>query len=106
MQVEDRLSRSRAYIHDHTVVSQPVLCCEFGDEVEHPFVLVGRELPDVAERVDVPFGDDEQVRLRLRVDVADGDEAVRARDVVALAVELAEEAVLVHAASTPSSETA
>ena len=52
------------------------------------------------------LGQDEQVHRRLRVDVADGDEAVGRGDVVAFAVELAEETVLVHAASIPSSETA
>ena len=53
----------------------------------------------------MPLGDDEQVHRRLRVDVADRDEAVGRRDVVAFAVEPAEETVVVHAASTPSSET-
>ena len=51
------------------------------------------------------LGQDEQVHGRLRVDVADRDEAVGRGDVVALAVELAEEAVVVHAARIPSSET-
>src|SRR5258707_3007896 len=106
VQVEDRLSGPCAGIHDDTVVRQPVFCSDFGDEVEHALVLVRAELRDVVERLDVPLGDDEQMRRRLRIDVADRDEAVRARHVVAVAVELAEEAVLVHAASTPSSETA
>ena len=35
-----------------------------GDEVEHALRLVGRELADVAERVDVALGEDEQVRRR------------------------------------------
>jgi hypothetical protein len=38
----------------------------------------------------VPLREDEQVDGRLRVDVADCDEAVRRGDVIALAVELAE----------------
>jgi hypothetical protein len=42
----------------------------------------------------VPLREDEQVGLGLRRDVADRDEAVVARDVVALANEAAEEAVL------------
>jgi hypothetical protein len=42
---------------------------------------------------------------RLRVDVADRDEAARRGDVVAVSIEPAEEAVVVHAARIPSSET-
>ena len=41
----------------------------------------------------MPLGNDEQVRLGLRVDVADRDEALRRRDVVAFADEVAEETV-------------
>ena len=44
------------------------------------FASSGGNSPIVAERVDVPLGQDEQVRVGLRVDVADRDEAVaRAR---------------------------
>ena len=64
-----------------------------GDEVEHPLRLVGRELGDVAEGVDMTLREDEQVRLGLRIDVVDRDEAVAGRDVLALAGELAEETV-------------
>jgi hypothetical protein len=63
--------------------------------------LVGRKPTHVAERVDVALGEDQQVRLRLRVDVADGDEAVALPDVVALADEGAEEAVLRQRARPP-----
>ena len=51
------------------------------------------------------LGQNEQVHGRLRVDVADRDEAVGGSDVVALAVDLAEQAVAVHAARIPSSTT-
>jgi hypothetical protein len=56
--------------------------------------LVRCELGDVAERFDMPFGDHQEVRGRLRRDVAHRDEAGGRRDMVALAVELAEEAVV------------
>jgi hypothetical protein len=42
----------------------------------------------------VSFRDDEQVRLGLRVDVANRDEAVGLGDVLAFAEELAEEAIV------------
>ena len=76
MEVEDRLAAARADVDDHPVVVEAGLARRLGHEVEHPLRLVGRELADVAERVDVPLGDDEQVRLGLRVDVPDRDEAV------------------------------
>ena len=63
--------------------------------------LLVRELHDVRERVDVAFGDDEEVRLGHRVDVVDRDEAVALRDVIALAHELAEEAVVRQRGSPP-----
>jgi hypothetical protein len=49
----------------------------------------------------VALRDDEQVRLRLGVDVADRDEAVRLRDVLALADERAEKAVVRQRGSPP-----
>jgi hypothetical protein len=49
----------------------------------------------------VALGEDEQVRLRLWVDVADGDEPVGLRDVVALVCQLAEEAVAVRQRGSP-----
>jgi hypothetical protein len=101
MQVEHRLTRARAHIDDDTVIGQARSCSDFGDEVEHPLVLGGRELGDVVEAVDVPLRDDEEVRRRLRVDVADGDEPVGLGDVVALPVEPAEEAVVRQRGSPP-----
>src|SRR5205823_10730764 len=93
MKMENRLAGSRTGVDDDTVVVQPRFCRNLGDEVEHALRLVGGEVADVVEALDVPLGDDEQVRRRLRVDVADGDEAVHGGDVIAFAVELAEEAV-------------
>ena len=107
MEVEDRLPCAAPSVDDDTVVAHALACRDLRDEVEHPLGLGGRELGDVVERVDVALGQHEQVRVGLRVDVADGDEAVSGGDVVAVAVEPAEESVLgAHAARTPSSETA
>ena len=71
------------------------------DEVEHPLRLVRGELGDVAKRVDMPLGQDEQMRLRLRVDVPDRDEAVGLRDVVAFLDEPAEKAIVRQRGSPP-----
>jgi hypothetical protein len=101
MQVKDRLAGSGTGVDDDTVIAQPLACSHVGDEVEHALVLVGGELGDVVEAVDVPLGDDEQVRLRLRVDVADGDEAVDRRDVLAFAKERAEKTVVRQRRSPP-----
>jgi hypothetical protein len=92
--MEDRLPRPRARVHDDTVIGQAFARCDFGDELEHPLRLLGRVLRDLVEARDVPLGQDEQVRVGLRVDVADRDEAVGRRDVIALAVEVAEEAAV------------
>src|SRR3954464_11443696 len=101
--MEDRLPCCRADVDGHTVIRQALARSYLRQKLEHPLRFVGRKLTDVAERADVPLGKDEEVNRRLRVDVADRDKAVGRRDVVALAVEPAEEAVVVHAASTPSS---
>ena len=76
MQMEHRLTRPRAYIDLDTVIRQSLACSEVGDELEHPLRLLRRKLADLAERVDMALGQDEQVDGRLRVDIADGDEAV------------------------------
>lgn len=99
--MEDRLSRACARIDDDTVIVESLTRSDFGDEVEHPLVLVGAELRDLVEALDVVLGDDEQVCPRLRVDVADRDEALRDGDVVALAVEPAEETVVRQRRSPP-----
>ena len=101
MQVEDGLTAARPDVDEDAVVLEPGLAGELGDEGEHPLRLVGRERGDLAEGVDVALREDEQVGLRLRVDVADRDEAVGLRDVVALAVEPAEEAVVRQRGSPP-----
>jgi hypothetical protein len=49
----------------------------------------------------VPLGEDEQVHVRLRVDVADRDEAVSGMDVVALGIQGAEQTVLRQRESPP-----
>jgi hypothetical protein len=101
VQVEHRLAGAPAGIDDDTVIAQPLACCHFGDEVEHALVLVGAELCDVVEALYVMLGDDEQMRPGLRIDVADGDEALDGGDVVTLAVERAEEAVVRQRGSPP-----
>ena len=101
MQVEDRLTRARADVDDHLVVVEPDDASSVGDELEHALGLVRLELADRCERVDVTLGQDEQVRLGLWVDVANGREAVGAVDVLALARELAEEAVVRQRGSPP-----
>ena len=87
VQMEDRLSSTRADVEQYPIVIEPRLAGRVGDELEHALRLVRRELADLAERVDVALRQDEQVRLRLRGDVADGDEAVGRVDVIALADE-------------------
>jgi len=94
MQMEHRLAGARAGVDDDTVVAEPFPCGDVGDEVEHALHLVRRESGDIVEAFDVPLGDDEQMRPRLRVDVPDGDEAVGGGDMIAVAVEPAEEAVV------------
>jgi hypothetical protein len=101
VQVEHGLTGARAGVDDDTVIAQPLACRHLGDKVEHPLVLVGGELGDLVEAVDVVLGYDEQVRPGLRVDVAYGDEPVGRRDVLALAVERAEEAVVRQRRSPP-----
>src|SRR2546422_7741716 len=99
--MKDRLPGPCARVDDDTVIGQAVLRSYFGYEVEHPLRLAGRELRDLVEARDVPLGQHEQVRLRLRVEVADGDEAVRLGNVIALAVEPAEEAVVIRQRGSP-----
>jgi hypothetical protein len=101
VEVEDRLPRTRADVDEHAVVGEARVARGLSDEVEHPLGLLGGKLGDVAEALDVTLRQDEQMGLGLRVDVANCDEAVRLRDVVALADEPAEEAVLRQRRSPP-----
>jgi hypothetical protein len=101
VQVEDRLSGARPHVDDDLIVLQPRGASGVGDELEHPLRLFGWKLADLSERLDVPLGDNEQVRVRLRVDVAQRDKAVSLVDVLALSKELAEEAVFRQRRSPP-----
>ena len=92
--MEDRLSAACTDVDDDAVVLEASIARRLRDEAKHPLRLIGVECVDVAERFDVPLGNHEQVRRRLRRDVAQGRETVGFRDVVALTVELAEEAVV------------
>jgi hypothetical protein len=101
VEVEDRLAAARTDVHEHAVVLETDLARSLRDEVEHPLGLLGRERADVPERVDVALRQNEEMRLGLGVDVADGNEAVGLRDVVAFAREAAEEAILRQRGSPP-----
>jgi hypothetical protein len=94
VKMEDRLTRSRTDVDEYTVVLEADVVRGFGDELEHSFRLVRRELGDLAKARDVALRQDEQVRLRLGIDVLDRDEAFARPDVVALSDKPAEEAVL------------
>ena len=94
MEVEHGLASARSDIDEDAVIVEPQLARRVGDEVEHPLRLVRRKGRDVFEGVDVALREDEEVRFRLWIDVTDGDEAVDRRNVVALANEPAEEAVV------------
>ena len=101
MQVEDRLACAGADVDDDFVVLEAHEAGGFGDEEEHPARLIRRELADVAERLDVALRDHEDVRVSLRIDVADRDELVRRVYVVAVGEERAEEAVVRQRGSPP-----
>ena len=91
--MKHRLARSGPTLTIHGNPPAPRLR-RLGDEVEHPLRLVGSELGDLAERLDVALGD-----ARAGASAAFGAMSRiattprRARDVVALADEVAEEAV-------------
>jgi hypothetical protein len=101
MEMEHCLAGSRTGVDDDTVVAQARVCRDVGDEVEHALRLVGGKLGDAVEALDVALGDDEQVCRSLRIDVADGDEALDGGDVVAFAIDPAEEAVVRQRGSPP-----
>jgi hypothetical protein len=93
VQVEDRLAARGSDVDEHSVVLEPGAAGGFGDEVEDALRLLGGKLGDIAKRVDVTFRDDQEVGFGLRVDVADCYDTLALGDVVAVADELAEEAV-------------
>jgi hypothetical protein len=101
VEVELGLAAACPDVDDDAVVVEAGVASRLRDEVEHRLRLGGRELVHVAERVDMTARQDEEVGVRLRVDVADRDEAVRRRDVVALVDESAEQAVLRQRGSPP-----
>ena len=101
MQVEDRLSGARPHVDDDLIVLEPHGASRVGNELEHSLCLFGRKLADVSESLDVPLGDNEQVRVRLRVDVAQRDEAFGVVNVLALSVQLAEKAIVRQRRSPP-----
>jgi hypothetical protein len=104
VQVEDGLAGAGADEDHQPVLVEPSFLGTVGDEVEHPLVLVGGELADVAEGLDVVLGDDQQVDVRLRVDVLDRDEALGAVDLARrrrAGVDLAEDAVVRQRGSPP-----
>jgi hypothetical protein len=94
VQVEDHLSAALADVDGNLVPVETRDARRLCDELEHPLRLVRRELADVVEGRDVPPRQDEQVRVRGRLDVPDGDEVRCGVDVVAVADEPAEEAVV------------
>jgi hypothetical protein len=59
VKVEDRLARARSDVGEHAVVGEARLAGCRRDEVEHPFRLVGRELRDLTEAVDMTLRQDE-----------------------------------------------
>jgi hypothetical protein len=99
--MEDRLAAAGTDVHQNAVILEADLARGLRDEVEHPLGLLGRELGDVLERVNMALRQDEEMGLGLGVDVADGNEAVGLRDVVALSREAAEEAILRQRGSPP-----
>jgi hypothetical protein len=99
--MEDRLAAALADVDNDSIVLEPCGLRGFGDELHHPLRLLFRELGDLAERVDVPLRNDEQVRLRLGVDVPNRDKAICRVDVLPLPEEGAEEAVLRQRESPP-----
>jgi hypothetical protein len=101
VEVEDRLPGARADVDGEPVVLEAGALGGVRHELEHALRLLGRELADLLEARDVAFGQDEEVDVGLRVDVSDRYEPVARVDVVALLVELAEEAVVRQRGSPP-----
>ena len=90
-----------AHVDDHAVVLESLRSGDGGDEPQHPSRFLVRKFVDLAERVDVPLGEDEQVRLGGRLNVADRYETVGGVNMVAVRHELAEEAVRLRQRPAP-----
>ena len=74
MQVEDRLAGATADVDDHAVVLEVSLACRLGDELEHALRLLRAEVTDVAKRVDVALGKNEEAPEEVLVTAAVGDD--------------------------------
>jgi hypothetical protein len=101
VKVEHRLASAWPDVDHDPVVLDTGDLRRLGDELEHPFRLVGRKSADVTKSVHMTLGQHEEVGVGLRVDVADRDEALACVDVVALADEVAEETVGVRQRGSP-----
>jgi hypothetical protein len=101
VKVEHRLAGAGPDVDHDPVVADTRDVRGLGDELQHPFRLVGRKSADVAKGVHVTLGQHEKVGVGLRVDVADRDEPVSCVDMVALADEFAEETVRLRQRGSP-----
>ena len=101
VEVEDRLAAALADVDDDAVVLEACGARRIRDKGEHPLRFFRTEPADVAERLDVALRDHEQMRRCLGRDVANRDEALGRRNVLAFAVEPAEDAVVRQRGSPP-----
>ena len=99
--MEDGLAATGTDVHEHAVILETGVARDLGDEVEHPLRLVRRKLADLAECWDVALGQHEQMRVSAWMDVADRNEPVGLRNVVALPDETAEQAIFRQRESPP-----
>src|SRR6266540_6868239 len=88
--MEDRLSPTLADVDDDAVIIDALVAC-----------LLGGELADLTETRDVPLGDNQEMRVRAWIDVVNRDEARAGANVITIAIEPAEEAVLRQRGSPP-----
>jgi hypothetical protein len=101
VEMEHRLAAALAHVHDDPIVLEAGVARGLGYEIQHPLGLAGREIADLAEARDMPLGEDEEVGIGSRIDVANRDESVGLGDVIAFTYELAEETVLRQRRSPP-----
>jgi hypothetical protein len=101
MQVEDGLPASLSDAHEEPVIGQTRGAGRLGDELQHPLRLVRRQLADLLERGSVTVRDDQKMSVGARVDVANREEAVGSRDVIAFGRQPAEDAILRQRESPP-----